>query len=115
MSAITKLFRPIPFRRLTTTNLCRSANHGHGHDDHHAPRWNEPGGYLFNEKPPAPGQKRVKEDWEDIYYWGMGGGFVLAGVMLYYKPDTSLVTWATREAEKSLQEKGVSLDYPKGD
>lgn len=35
------------------------------------------------------GQKRVKEDWENIYYWGMGGGMALAAVLLYYKPDTS--------------------------
>lgn len=37
------------------------------------------------------GQKRVKEDWENIYYWGMGGGMALAAVLLYYKPDTSCV------------------------
>lgn len=35
------------------------------------------------------GQKRVKEDWENIYYWGMGGGMAIAAVLLYYKPDTS--------------------------
>ncbi|KAH8556097.1 ESSS subunit of NADH:ubiquinone oxidoreductase [Umbelopsis sp. PMI_123] len=75
--------------------------------------YNEPGGYLFNEKPLAPGQKRIKEDWESIYYWGMGGGFALISALLYYKPDTSVVTWATKEAEKSLKEKGVSLEYPK--
>ncbi|SAM01585.1 hypothetical protein [Absidia glauca] len=68
---------------------------------------NEPGGYLFNEK------THVKEGWEDIYYWGMGGGFVLISAALYYKPDTSVVTWATKEAEKSLKEKGVKLDYEK--
>ncbi|CAO3613838.1 unnamed protein product [Cunninghamella blakesleeana] len=68
---------------------------------------NEPGGYLFNEKNP------VKEGWEDIYYWGMGGGFVLMSAALYYKPDSSVMSWAKKEAEKSLKEKGVNLEYQK--
>ncbi|ORX54457.1 hypothetical protein DM01DRAFT_323434 [Hesseltinella vesiculosa] len=68
---------------------------------------NEPGGYLFNEKTP------IKEGWEDIYYWGMGGGFALMTVALIYKPDSSVMTWAKKEAEKSLKEKGVQLEYPK--
>ncbi|KAI8982040.1 hypothetical protein BDF20DRAFT_864668 [Mycotypha africana] len=88
--------------RLNTvrTNLIRRGG-GHGTPI------NEPGGYLFNEK------TRVKEDWENIYYWGMGGGFLAMAVALYYKPDTSLITWARKEAEKSLKEKGVSLEYTK--
>jgi hypothetical protein len=39
-------------------------------------------------KPPPPGQKRVKEDWENIWYFGMFGSMAFATVMLYYKPDT---------------------------
>lgn len=39
-------------------------------------------------KPPPPGQKRVKEDWENIWYIGMYGSMAFAAVMLYYKPDT---------------------------
>ncbi|KAI8642154.1 ESSS subunit of NADH:ubiquinone oxidoreductase-domain-containing protein [Parasitella parasitica] len=74
---------------------------------HGTPSYNEPGGYLFNEK------VRVKEDWESIYYYGMGGGFLAMAVALYYKPDTSVVTWAKKEAEKSLKEKGVNLEYTK--
>ncbi|KAF7720903.1 hypothetical protein EC973_005791 [Apophysomyces ossiformis] len=74
---------------------------------HGAPQYNEPGGYLFAEK------TRVKEDWEDIYYWGMGGGFLFIAAGLYYKPDTSVVSWAKKEAEKSLKEKGVQLEYNK--
>lgn len=31
------------------------------------------------------------EDWEMPYYIGMFGGMALAGVLLYYKPDTSYV------------------------
>ncbi|CAO0796632.1 unnamed protein product [Mucor circinelloides] len=88
----TRLARP--------TNVLRRGGHG-------TPSYNEPGGYLFNEK------TRVKEDWESIYYWGMGGGFVAMAVALYYKPDTSVVTWAKKEAEKSLKEKGVNLEYTK--
>ncbi|KAG1173253.1 hypothetical protein G6F70_005757 [Rhizopus microsporus] len=74
---------------------------------HGTPSYNEPGGYLFNEK------VRVKEDWENMYYLGMGGGFLAIAVALYYKPDTSVVTWAKKEAEKSLKEKGISLEYTK--
>ncbi|KAI7868758.1 hypothetical protein BDF14DRAFT_1724208 [Spinellus fusiger] len=67
---------------------------------------NEPGGYLFSEK-------AMKEDWEDIYCWGMGGGMALMSVALIYKPDSSVMTWARKEAEKSLKEKGVCLDFPR--
>ncbi|KAG2196795.1 hypothetical protein INT46_006296 [Mucor plumbeus] len=88
----TRLARP--------TNFVRRGGHG-------TPSYNEPGGYLFNEK------TRVKEDWESIYYYGMGGGFLAMAVALYYKPDTSVVTWAKKEAEKSLKEKGVNLEYTK--
>jgi hypothetical protein len=35
----------------------------------HEPQYNEPGGYLFGEKPLPPGQKRVKEDWENIWIY----------------------------------------------
>ncbi|KAI8145303.1 hypothetical protein BJV82DRAFT_643659 [Fennellomyces sp. T-0311] len=87
--------------RLTRPTLMRRGG-GHG-----TPQWNEPGGYLFSEK------TRVKEDWESIYYWGMGGGFALMAAALYYKPDTSVVTWAKKEAEKTLKEKGVKLDFEK--
>lgn len=38
-----------------------------------------------------PGEKRVKGDWEDIYYWGMGGGMALGAVLIYFKPDTRCV------------------------
>ncbi|OZJ06096.1 hypothetical protein BZG36_01015 [Bifiguratus adelaidae] len=103
MSAIARVFRPAALRRLP--QLRRA---GHGHE---TPSWNEPGGYLFNEKPVAHGLRRKKEDWESLWLWGMGGGFVFIGLQLYYKPDTSVTTWATKEAEKSLKEKGVSLDF----
>merc|ERR1711974_26058 len=62
--------------------------------------FNEPTGYLFGEKPPAPGKKRVREDWEAIYYWGMFGGMALGGVLIYYKPDTSIEGWARQQAKE---------------
>ncbi|KAG0748361.1 hypothetical protein G6F57_005130 [Rhizopus arrhizus] len=86
--------------RLARPNFIRRGGHG-------PVSYNEPSGYLFNEK------VRVKESWENMYYLGMGGGIFAMGVALYYKPDTSLVTWAKKEAEKSLKEKGVSLEYTK--
>jgi len=77
---------------------------------HGAPQFNEPSGYLFGEKvrsdeifcwknqfnlpyfkPLPPGQKRIKEDWENIWYWGMFGSMAFAAVILYYKPDTRYV------------------------
>ncbi|ORY95281.1 hypothetical protein BCR43DRAFT_492733 [Syncephalastrum racemosum] len=70
---------------------------------------NEPGGYLFSEK------TRVKEDWENMWYAGMFGGFALVAVGLYYKPDTTVTTWATKQAEKNLKEKGISIHYEKSD
>ncbi|KAI9031519.1 hypothetical protein CLU79DRAFT_728893 [Phycomyces nitens] len=85
--------------RLARPTIMRRGGHG-------TPQWNEPGGYFFSEK------KRVKEEWEDIYYWGMGGGMALMAVALAYKPDTSVVTWAKKEAEKSLQEKGITFEHP---
>ncbi|GAA5798212.1 ESSS subunit of NADH:ubiquinone oxidoreductase [Helicostylum pulchrum] len=88
----TRLARP--------TNVLRRGGHG-------TPSYNEPGGYLFSEK------VRVKEDWENIYYFGMGGGFLAMAVALYYKPDTSVVSWAKKEAEKSLKEKGITLEFTK--
>ena len=46
-------------------------------------------------QPPAPGQKRVKEDWESIWYFGMFGSIGLATVLLYYKPDTRCVPFSS--------------------
>ncbi|KAH9022970.1 ESSS subunit of NADH:ubiquinone oxidoreductase [Lactarius pseudohatsudake] len=78
---------------------------------HGAPHYNEPTGYLFSEKPPAPGQKRVKEDWENIWYFGMFGSLGLAGVLLYYKPDTSIQGWALKEAKARMDARGEKVHY----
>lgn len=74
------------------------------------PQYEEPTGNLFNEpvqpimpiatddtvanydttsytrQPLAPGTKRVKENWENWYYYGLGGAFLFGGIALYYKP-----------------------------
>jgi len=78
---------------------------------HEAPQYNEPSGWLFGEKPPPPGQKRVKEDWENVWYLGMFGTMAFAGVMLYYKPDTSVQTWALREAKERMEARGDKYQY----
>ncbi|KAH8081889.1 ESSS subunit of NADH:ubiquinone oxidoreductase-domain-containing protein [Filobasidium floriforme] len=70
------------------------------------PSYHQPSGYIFGEKPPPAGQKRVKEDWENLYYYGFFGGMVLAGFVLVYKPDTSIQAWATTEAQRRLEESG---------
>ncbi|KAJ8084087.1 hypothetical protein PM082_002854 [Marasmius tenuissimus] len=76
-----------------------------------APHYNEPSGWLFGEKPPPPGQKRVKESWENIWYIGMFGSMAFATVMLYYKPDTSVNTWALQEAKNRMEARGEKYKY----
>ncbi|KAG2118451.1 ESSS subunit of NADH:ubiquinone oxidoreductase [Suillus clintonianus] len=78
---------------------------------HGPPQFNEPSGWLFGEKPPAPGQSRVKEEWENIWYVGMFGSMAMAAVLLYYKPDTSIQTWALREAKERMEARGEKYKY----
>jgi len=66
---------------------------------------------LFGEKPLAPGEKRVKEGWENIWYIGMFGGMGLASVLLYYKPDTTIQTWALNEAKHRMEQRGENYQY----
>ncbi|KAI0963799.1 hypothetical protein AcW1_000773 [Taiwanofungus camphoratus] len=84
----------------------RYASHGHG------PQYNEPTGWLFGEKPPPPGQKRQREDWEIVWYVGMYGSMALATVLLYYKPDTSFQSWAYNEAKARMEARGEKTSYP---
>ncbi|XP_006454394.1 Ndufb11 subunit of NADH dehydrogenase 1 beta subcomplex [Agaricus bisporus var. bisporus H97] len=95
--------------RVARPGLCRAA--GRRFASNEAPQYNEPSGYLFGEKPPPPGQKRVKEDWENIWYWGMFGSMAFAAVMLYYKPDTSIQTWALEEAKNRMEARGEKYKY----
>merc|ERR1711879_911334 len=64
------------------------------------PHYNEPSGYLFGEQPGKP-----KEDWENIFMYGMFGGMALATVLIIYKPDTTVQTWALAEARRSSSRK----------
>ncbi|KAK7058905.1 hypothetical protein VNI00_001529 [Paramarasmius palmivorus] len=61
--------------------------------------------------PLPPGQKRVKEGWENIWYIGMFGSMAFAAVMLYYKPDTSVQTWALKEAKERMEARGEKYKY----
>merc|ERR1712071_198845 len=72
----------------------------------HGPTYHQPSGYIFGEKPPAAGQKRVKEGWENLYYYGFGGAMGFAALVLIYRPDTSIQNWATVEAKRRLVESG---------
>eukprot|EP00118_Oscarella_pearsei_P025030 m.307349 g.307349 ORF g.307349 m.307349 type:complete len:111 (+) comp42179_c0_seq1:27-359(+) len=63
-----------------------------------------PNGFLFNEPPLKPGQKRQKEPWENMWLLGMGLPIVIAVFGLYFKPDTDVSTWGRIEAEKQLKE-----------
>ncbi|KAH9950469.1 ESSS subunit of NADH:ubiquinone oxidoreductase-domain-containing protein [Amylocystis lapponica] len=56
--------------------------------------------------------KRKREDWEMIWYIGMYGSMALAGVLLYYKPDTSINAWALNEAKARMEARGEKTDYP---
>ncbi|QRV76308.1 hypothetical protein RhiJN_04323 [Ceratobasidium sp. AG-Ba] len=73
--------------------------------------YNQPTGYLFGEKPPPAGQRRKREDWEFLWYTGMFGGMLFGGVLLYYKPDTSIQTWALREAKERMEARGEKVEY----
>ncbi|GAA6019645.1 hypothetical protein JCM10207_006955 [Rhodosporidiobolus poonsookiae] len=77
--------------------------------------YHEPTGRLFGEKAPAPGQKRVKEDWENIYYYGFGGGMLLGAVLIYYKPDTSIEGWARQQAKEKMDKAGETPSYQKSE
>jgi len=108
------LSRPLPLGTSTTftrllarplsTSLRRPAHH-------EAPQFNEPSGYLFGEKPPTPGQKRRREDWELIWYIGMFGGMGLAAAGLYFKPDTSIQKWALNEAKSRMDSSDTEWQY----
>ncbi|ODN79757.1 hypothetical protein L202_03669 [Cryptococcus amylolentus CBS 6039] len=100
-SAVASLARPLA-RQPTALPARRYASHG--------PSYNPPSGYIFGERPPKDG-KRVKESWENIYYVGMFGGMALMGIVYAYKPDTSIQTWALKEARERLEARGEEYQY----
>ncbi|KAL4910664.1 hypothetical protein BDW74DRAFT_141581 [Aspergillus multicolor] len=70
--------------------------------------YDPPTGYLFGVK---PGQKYVKEGWENVWYYGFIGSLLVAGVAYVFKPDTSIQTWALEEARRRLEAEGI-LEEP---
>jgi hypothetical protein len=113
----------------STGSSLRAADHG----DHYDP----PTGWLFGVK---PGQKYVKEGWENIWYYGFIGSILVTGVAYVFKPDTSYVlskalgalsrclcsshnqntdncdsiqTWALEEARRRLEAEGILEDPDK--
>ncbi|KAF7799036.1 hypothetical protein EIP86_010266 [Pleurotus ostreatoroseus] len=106
----TTLLRALPARAVTRSTLTSTRRYASG--GHHGPQYNEPSGYLFGEKPPPPGQKRKREPWEMIWYIGMYGSMAVGAVLLYYKPDTSIQTWAMKEARARMEARGEKTDYP---
>lgn len=61
-------------------------------------------GYLFGETPPPPGQSRKWESWELPWYSMMllSGGILTVGLSV--QPDTSIHTWAHKEALRRMEE-----------
>ncbi|KIK06927.1 hypothetical protein K443DRAFT_673818 [Laccaria amethystina LaAM-08-1] len=95
------------FRALRSIQRLRGARFA----SHETPQFNEPSGWLFGEKAPPPGQKRVKEDWENVWYFGMFGSMLFATVLIYYKPDSSIQTWALKEAKERMEVRGEKYRY----
>ncbi|KAJ7181734.1 ESSS subunit of NADH:ubiquinone oxidoreductase-domain-containing protein [Mycena crocata] len=91
-------------RPLQRLGVVRFASHG-------APQYNEPTGLLFGEKPPPPGQQRKKQPWETLWYTGMYGTMLFGGLLLYFKPDTSIQTWALKEAKHRMDARGEKYKY----
>ncbi|KAI8980650.1 ESSS subunit of NADH:ubiquinone oxidoreductase-domain-containing protein [Trametes punicea] len=100
LSSLRTLQRQVCATRAAVPGCRRYASHGGG------PHYNEPTGYLFGEKPLPPAQKRKKEAWENVWYVGMYGSMLLAAVLLYYKPDTSINSWALKEAKARMEARG---------
>ncbi|KAM3503458.1 hypothetical protein MY11210_008713 [Beauveria gryllotalpidicola] len=75
---------------------------GHGSESQFDP----PSGWLWGIK---PGEKAEPEGWEWPMYF-FCGSFVVAGVALAFKPDTSVSTWALEEARRRLEAEGVLPD-----
>ncbi|KAJ7487676.1 ESSS subunit of NADH:ubiquinone oxidoreductase-domain-containing protein [Mycena galericulata] len=96
--------RALPAGRLTRLRDVRFASHD-------APQYNEPTGLLFGEKPPPPGHRRIKQPWENLWYYGMYGSMLVGGVLLYFKPDTSIQTWALKEAKQRMEARGEKYKY----
>lgn len=81
---------------------------GHSNESFFSEGKHEPGGLLFNESPPKAGESRAWESWEAPWYFTFGAATAILTIGLSAKPDTSLLTWAAKEARarKALEESG---------
>ncbi|OAV94377.1 hypothetical protein PTTG_03369 [Puccinia triticina 1-1 BBBD Race 1] len=98
LSASPRLHRTPLLQQHITGSLPSLVRFGSGE-----PHYNQPSGWLFGEKPLKPGQKRVREDWELIWYIGFWGTTFVGIIMQIYKPDRSITTWARQEAEAKME------------
>eukprot|EP00299_Pterocystis_sp_00344_P002487 c12811_g1_i1.p1 GENE.c12811_g1_i1~~c12811_g1_i1.p1 ORF type:complete len:134 (-),score=15.97 c12811_g1_i1:45-446(-) len=111
--AITRLSRQF----VTSTTVVRGG--GHGHEEHEStlkyqaigespqsigPQ-NATGNDIFGGKIHHGPHDDARQEWEIPFIVGYGGGFLLAGLGLYYAPDTSLKSWAKQEAKEKQEEK----------
>ncbi|XP_073228333.1 uncharacterized protein [Porites lutea] len=69
-----------------------------------------PNGFLFNEKPLKPGEKRQWEEWEEPWYRWWALILVVIPVMFYYKPDTKPQTWARKQALRIVAERDAAYE-----
>ncbi|EFN55973.1 hypothetical protein CHLNCDRAFT_145304 [Chlorella variabilis] len=58
----------------------------------------EPGGNLFGETPPPPGQSRKWESWEGPWYATFGAATAILVIGLSARPNSSLTSWADKQA-----------------
>ncbi|KAJ2892591.1 NADH:ubiquinone oxidoreductase 11.6kD subunit [Zalerion maritima] len=71
------------------------------------PRYDPPTGWLWGIK---PGEKYEKEGWETPFYWLYCAPLLLTGVWMFFKPDTTIQTWALEEARRRLEKEGILED-----
>jgi len=83
------------------------AGDSHAAEPFLSPGKNQPGGYLFNETPPPPGEKRKLESWELPWYFTMLTATAMLTIGLSAKPDTDPQKMARKEAIKQLKAEGL--------
>jgi hypothetical protein len=59
---------------------------------------------IPGEQPPVDWVRR-------LFVCGYMGGIAVFLFLAYYKPDTSLETWAWREAEKRMRARGCDMHW----
>lgn len=90
---------PLPTWRRYGTVKAGHEDDGHSNDDGH-----------YTDDNQEPEARAQKTDWPRIIFkYGYMGGLAAFCYGLYYKPDTSLETWALGEAEKRMRERGVDM------